>query len=407
MGYWKQQLIIEDENRFRRYSVPEHGEKYFCLSHLDNQHLINLLKPFSIKGKCSYCDEKSDVVDLAVFIQTVCARLVEYVGPMDNEGLYLASSFMEDDDDDIPGWTRRGPFIAPDNVEYYEDAGDVMSDFDLYTDNDKINQDIENCLYVDGWIRRDPTGLLMKDRMLFSWKAFASLVKTKMRYTFFRSEEYYKDIDGTEYQSIDIIANISSMIGIIRRELPIGTKIYRGRPEDDKAPYSEFKDLTAPPRKYAKNNRMNPQGISMFYGSLDRETPISEIRNYIDNTSKKIFLGQFETTKVLNIIDLCSIPTPNFWIGDSGDWQKYSFLIDFHNEISKPVNPNDEAIDYIPTQVFSEYLRYIQKTDNGKRYDGIIYKSSLTGNKNIVLFYDNKTSEEILRLKKIEPIPLS
>ena len=36
MGYWKQQLIIEDENRFRRYSVPEHGEKYFCLSHFSS-----------------------------------------------------------------------------------------------------------------------------------------------------------------------------------------------------------------------------------------------------------------------------------------------------------------------------------------------------------------------------------
>lgn len=57
---------------------------------------------------------------------------------------------------------------------------------------------------------------------------------------------------------------------------------------------------------------------------------------------------------------------------------------------------------YFPMQVFSEYLRYIQKTDSGKKYDGIIYKSSLTTKKNIVLFYDNKTSEDVLILNNIE-----
>ena len=402
MGYWKEQQIIEDENRARGYRVPDHDEKYLCLSHFDNQHLINLLTPLSTKGRCSYCGKKSNVIDLADFIETVCARLVEYIGPIDNEGLYLASSFMDDEEEDVPGWTKRGPYIAPDNVEYYDSERDVMYDFDLCTDNEVLNKDIEDCLYVEGWIRRDPTGLPMKDKMIFSWKAFASLVKSKLRYTFFRSEEYYEDIDGNYYRGNDIIADISSMVGVVRRLLPVGTKLYRGRPEDEKAPYTEFKDLTAPPSKSAKNNRMNPQGISLFYGSLDKGTPISEIQNYLDDKSKNIFLGEFETTKELNIIDLCSIPTPDFWMGENGDWQKYSFLRSFHDEISKPVDPNDEAIDYIPTQVFSEYLRYIQKTDSGKKYDGIIYKSSLTTKKNIVLFYDNKTSEDVLILNNIE-----
>ena len=62
----------------------------------------------------------------------------------------------------------------------------------------------------------------MKDKMIFSWKAFASLVKVKLRYTFFRSEEYYEDIDGNYYQGNDIIADISSMVGVVRRMLPVG-----------------------------------------------------------------------------------------------------------------------------------------------------------------------------------------
>lgn len=150
---------------------------------------------------------------------------------------------------------------------------------------------------------------------------------------------------------------------------------------------------------------MNPKGISMFYGSFDENTPIREIYNYLVNKNTKIYLGEFATTKELYVIDLCSVPVPDFWMGENDDWQKYAFLRDFHNEISKPVNPKDEDLDYIPTQVFSEYLRYIQKTDDGKAYDGIIYKSSLTGNKNLVLFYDNLTSAGILELKNIHIIP--
>lgn len=90
-------------------------------------------------------------------------------------------------------------------------------------------------------------------------------------------------------------------------------------------------------------------------------------------------------------------------MGENGDWQKYAFLVDFHSEISKPVNPADEELDYIPTQVFSEYLRYIQKVD-GRNYDGIVYKSSLTGKQNIVLFYDNKTSADVLHLNSVDII---
>lgn len=402
MRYWKQQQILEDENRSRGFRVPDHDEKYLCLSHFNNKHLVKLLARHTRKGICSYCGDQTDVIDLADFIEIVCTRLTEYLGPIENENLYLGSSFFDDDEEEIPGIVQRGIYAAPANVEYYESEGDVMMDYDLCSDNDSLNQDIEDCLYVDGWIRRDPAGWLMKDRMLFSWRAFSSLVKTKLRYTFFRSAEYYEDVDGNINNGNDIISDISSMVGIIKQAIPIGTSLYRGRPEDDKAPYSEFKDLTAPPREYAKNNRMNPKGISMFYGSFDKDTPIEEIYNYTDK-SKKIYLGQFLTSKELIVINLCNIPKPDFWMGENGDWQKYAFLVDFHSEISKPVNPADEELDYIPTQVFSEYLRYIQKVD-GRNYDGIVYKSSLTGKQNIVLFYDNKTSTDVLHLNSVDII---
>lgn len=39
---------------------------------------------------------------------------------------------------------------------------------------------------------------------------------------------------------------------------------------------------------------------------------------------------------------------------------------------------------------------------NNYHIDGIIYQSSMTGEKNIVLFYDNNTSAEVLQLNKVK-----
>lgn len=57
---------------------------------------------------------------------------------------------------------------------------------------------------------------------------------------------------------------------------------------------------------------------------------------------------------------------------------------------------------YVPSQVFTEYLRYIYKCDK-ENIDGIIYKSSLKDSKdnNIVLFYNQRKSSEILELLAI------
>ena len=60
------------------------------------------------------------------------------------------------------------------------------------------------------------------------------------------------------------------------------------------------------------------------------------------------------------------------------------------NEIARPCLPDDEHLDYIPTQVVSEYLTHLHKIKRGepeKTIDAIIYKSAQNGSgKNIAIF---------------------
>lgn len=115
-------------------------------------------------------------------------------------------------------------------------------------------------------------------------------------------------------------------------------------------------------------------------------------------------MGKFRTTKDLKLINLCNIPQPSFWMKNENDWQTFLFLKQFHDEISKPISTDKSELEYIPTQAFSEYLRFIQRAKDGSHFDGIIYKSSLVGTDNIVLFYDDKTSANILELISVEKI---
>ena len=76
----------------------------------------------------------------------------------------------------------------------------------------------------------------------------------------------------------------------------------------------------------------------------------------------------------------------------------YIFLTYFSNDISRPISEYYN-IEYIPTQIVTEYLRHVYKTDKGVKIDGILYKSSKNkGGVNIVIFTDaSECSENVMR----------
>lgn len=408
MGRCKELQLEEYAKWSRVYNPPEPGEKFTCASHFGNKYLRRHVECNGHLGTCSYCGESKTVMDMADFIEYTGNRITSYIGPIEDECMPLANSYLDKDDRDegIPGWTVIGSLLAPAGVEFYEDTQEVMADYALVTDNDDLNDDIATCFNVEQWIRKDPTAMLLHEELYRDWINFTRIVKTKLRYSFFRSQEYSNGSGELSASYSDIIADTANMVRSLEDTIDVGTLLYRGRPEDEQAPFKDFTSLTAPPVKAAKENRMSPYGISMFYGSYDEDTPTKEIKNYLKDKGKKIYLGEFEVTRTLKVINLCDIPQPDFWMEKDGAWQIFAFLHAFHEEISEPVGTNDPKLEYIPSQVFCEYLRHIQKAKDGSSYDGIVYSSAMTNEKNVVLFYDNKTSEKVLKLNRISTVDI-
>ena len=369
-------------------------DKYVCTKHFDDPYINKYIQDNAHEGTCSYCGAMhTKVLDMKSFMQYINERLSQRLCPLDDANLPLASSFYDDEDEEIPGFSRVGAFILPNQAEQYEDVQDVIYNYGLCTSNDQLSEDIASC-FNEGFYAQADVFSEDKDKELsYAWDYFSKMVKNKKRYTFFQDPHFLRQEEWKD----DVLTEINQICGnILVSQLPKGTIIYRGRPNDVGTPRTLFKELTAPPSEFAKENRMSATGISMFYGALDDNTPIQEIRNYAPDVV--IDLGEFELKRELVVVDLFKIPKYlSFWMPQY--FREYKFLKRFHLEITKPIDKNP-SIEYVPTQIFTEYIRFM----NNYHIDGIIYRSSLTGGRNVVLFYDNESSANVLQLNNVVTI---
>lgn len=143
-------------------------------------------------------------------------------------------------------------------------------------------------------------------------------------------------------------------------------------------------ELGPPPPSVASSGRMNPVGVSVFYGAFEQKTCIAEIRVPVGETA---ISGQFKLEKPITVLDLTVFDTiekpRNAQFTDSNQLGLFHFLRDFSLEISKPVHLDNANLEYLPTQALSEYLAYHYQP----KIDAIIYPSTQTNGegKNIVI----------------------
>lgn len=149
---------------------------------------------------------------------------------------------------------------------------------------------------------------------------------------------------------------------------------------------------------------MSPAGVSMFYGAFDEETAREECTPQTGHDGKgKFLIGRFKQKSPLQLIDLTALPQLSFWRQSRQTRETLAFMHIFHNEITKKIKPDDRIhTEYIPSQVFTEYLRYMFKMDGEIGVNGLIYNSSVNERHCVVLFCNQKESKDWLELEEVE-----
>ncbi len=365
MGYWKNSAIEIEQRGFSDI------DKYICSECVVDDFLRQWIDKNATEGiKCDYCGNTHPVISMTDLIN-------EILMPTFEKYYWYANDHL--------GWNgREGGYQG---TTY--DTEEVINNFaEDISSNQQILDDIIDAIgYDQAWCDENPYGLTERERREYSWKSFSDLVKYKNRYFFFDEEndEYYE-----KYTPLDILYIISEQakkLGIIKTILE-NSDFYRVRIFKNKNEVVlDGANLGAPPKECAQTDRMSACGISAFYASDDIETSLKEVQKENSNINI-IAVGQFKNLRALECLDLTAIN--KIKIPSIFDLEKYDereaifFLKGLNKELTRPIK-DLQPIEYVPTQIFAEYFKLVEKLD------GIKYTSS-KDNKGIcyILFFNNE-----------------
>jgi len=221
-----------------------------------------------------------------------------------------------------------------------------------------------------------------------AWSEFEAEIRTRARFFSKTAESILDDIFGELNR---FRARKRSLIRDVGPSTSTNV-IFRARRASDHAAITKIlehpaRELGAPPMASAGSGRMNPRWISMFYGAFDADTCVAEIRAPVGSS---VVIGQFQIARPLRLLDLHTfkelfVERASFFDPDFRRLrEKARFLGHLVEIMSRPVMPNDEDFQYLPTQAVAEYLSEKVRP----KLDGLIFPSSQRGGKgeNVVLF---------------------
>ncbi len=344
--------------------------EWVCSSCLGkNEYFSKYIKSKNEKRKCAYCKTTKNVASFEYICDCVRFALGRY--------------FSNADENSPRDWETKEFLETPYSVSeviqelFMEDSS--LSDCRQEVIDDLIGKlDDEQPLCRKYWRGDDPDDVLSR-----SWGSFCDLIKYRKRFCYNLHDkplDEFFDIPPDQIldQILDVVL-IPDLIRIFKKNTPV---IFRARQTGGEI-VEERTALGSPPISSAYASRMNPTGIPHFYGAFDLKTALKEVMP-LKSETKFISYGEWNVIDSLVLLDFTFLPPlPSIFDIDRASMRDaYGFLRSFLNDIAQKVEHDGrEHIDYIPTQIVSEYFR-----SKIEKLDGIVYKSVRNEGKCLVLF---------------------
>lgn len=368
-------------------TAPE--EEFSCICHrcIDDEFLSNEVRASGGYSECAFCGEVGETWTLLTLANRIHVALQEH---------FEFTSTDPDDHSDImvrlglAAWEREGEYVRyviADMAGLTEDAAADLTGLlrKIHYSYPDETDGVPNPYGHDAFYEErapDTTGFVN------TWDRFRHDIRSRARFFNEHAKEALDEMFGDlyEHKTMDVVSVIWE-VGPGDSE----GSFWRARSassEEDvkvilKAPASE---IGPPPSESALSGRMNPAGIPVFYGALDKSTCVSEIR---PSVGSYVVLGKFELLRKVMLLDLDAlekiyVDVSYFDSECTIRKGRAAFLRQLVAELSRPVMPQDEETDYIATQTVAEYLANVVSP----RLDGIVFRSSQTGaaGRNVVLF---------------------
>ena len=288
--------------------MPFDENKFVCADCFEGPTLKEVISDGAEAHSCSYCGTSSEVkiasriTDVAWHIRECIDR--EYTDPAN----------------ELPYESREGGYQG--TVYDTDELLFEIIGIELTFEDDDLREDLVKLVDpedINAWCECDFFGTDPDETLLFNWQSFCQIVKHSRR--FFFNELSPSPHSVGEFAPRDLLAKIQEVVeefGLITTLGPSAT-IYRVRFSGLGEAYSTPAELGPPPQeRVLQANRMNPPGVSMFYGAESLETALKETASDPGYCS----IGRWRLLSDINILDFSRLPEPipffdNSEIGDA------------------------------------------------------------------------------------------
>jgi hypothetical protein len=199
-------------------------------------------------------------------------------------------------------------------------------------------------------------------------------------------EQYCSDVRENPGEALPLDEFLREDLVALAATLPAGTQFHRARPGFKLGEYGERKayqgdEIGAPPADKAKAGRVNVDHQRVLYCADQEPTAIAEVR---PPRGFYVSVASVTLNREVRIIDLAKGPPGiNPFTTETLRWdvEIQSLLRAFGEEMSLPLERDDDPVHYRPCQRLGEYIR-------GAGYNGIRYPSALSPDGTNVVFFD-------------------
>jgi hypothetical protein len=226
------------------------------------------------------------------------------------------------------------------------------------------------------------------------WRRFRESILHRQRFFNGPAKDFLAEIfEGVQNQS-----DVENKPAFYRLETEPETVLYRARIVSDEAAFAEIakdpaKLMGPPPPGMRRAGRMNAAGIAVFYGANEKETAVAELRPAVGSL---ISVATFRIRQPIHVLDFSRFKGPGrrldiFAKNQAARAAQWSFMLSFASEISQPILPGDEHLEYVPAQVVAEYLTNQPLPWHGEEVtaNAIIFRSAQRmGGRNIAIMGD-------------------
>lgn len=381
MGYFSELSIQMGEQRLRLDHVEG---KHICSRCFSDPHIANFIEQNVVSTKCGYCGRAGHSVAAANLTD-----VLEFMLPQIDLEYASADQSLPDDPETGERMFGEDEFDTRTMLEIY-------LELDLPRDEDgELMEDIAEAMPEQDWCLVDPLAARPEEAIARSWDHFKEVIMHRRRFFFLQHEDgkLAEDVSWGE-AAFNIPDLLERIVAFTKRHGLIAALGSGSRWIRCQAMAVGDHDFSAsrmgpPPYEFAKvPNRMSPAGVPMFYGAAAMETALAEI----SATKGRYAVGTFETLKDIKVLDLSVDPAiPSlFDVEFARDRAVARFMQAFIDDFRKPVDRTLKPhIDYLPTQVITEYFRTMVRTDDGEPVEGIRYRSVKNGQLAIVFFAEN------------------